>query len=140
MRDLIEEALEERGVRLQDARICILGFAFLEDSNDTRNTPALPLYNLLKDICREVVIHDPYVKGFEGVALTNKMENALRDKDCVAIVTRHKEYSNIHLDWLRDILATPVIVDGRNVFKPEDCTKAGFTFRGVGIGFHKKTQ
>jgi UDP-N-acetyl-D-mannosaminuronic acid dehydrogenase len=136
MKKLIEEALEEKGVKLQDARVCILGLAYLENSDDTRNTPALPLYNLLKGKCKEVVVHDPYVKKFEGVPLTNELKTAVEAKDCVAIVTRHKEYTDIQLDWLRNTLATPVIVDGRNIFNPEDCEKAGFSFRGVGIGRH----
>jgi UDP-N-acetyl-D-mannosaminuronic acid dehydrogenase len=137
MKNLVEEALHEKGVKLQDARVCILGLAFLGDSNDTRNTPALPLYNLLKDTCKEVVVHDPYVKEFEGIALTNDLENALKNKDCMVIVTRHKQYADIRLDWLKSILATPVIVDGRNVFNPKDCKKAGFSYRGVGIGTRK---
>ncbi|MCK4320298.1 nucleotide sugar dehydrogenase, partial [Candidatus Bathyarchaeota archaeon] len=137
MKNLVEEALHEKNVKLQDARVCILGFAFLGDSNDTRNTPALPLYNLLKNICKELIVHDPYVKEFEGIALTDNLENALKDKDCMVIVTRHKQYVDIRLDWLKNILATPVIVDGRNVFNPKDCKEAGFSYRGVGIGTRK---
>lgn len=75
-----------------------------------------------------VVVHDPYIKSCEGVDLTNQLEDALRDKDCVVIVTRHKEYFGMNLDWLKSIIATPVIVDGRNVFNLEDCVKAGFSF------------
>jgi len=137
MKNLVEEALHEKNVKLQDARVCILGFAFLGDSNDTRNTPALPLYNLLKDICKEVIVHDPYVKEFEGINLTDNLENALKNKDCMVIVTRHKQYVDIRLDWLKNILATPVVVDGRNVFNPKDCKEAGFSYRGVGIGTRK---
>ncbi len=136
MKDLIEGALAERNMKLQDTRICILGFAFLEDSDDTRNTPALPLYNFLKVACREVVVHDPHVEEYEGVALTARLENALRDKDCVVMVTRHRDYLDIQLERLKELLATPVIVDGRNVFDPEKCIKEGFTFQGVGIGHH----
>jgi len=137
MKDLVEEALHEKGVKIQDARLCILGLAFLGDSNDTRNTPALPLYNLLRGVCKEVVVHDPYVKEFEGIVLTKDLEDALRNKDCMVIVTRHKEYVDIGLDWLKGILATPVIVDGRNVFNPKDCKEAGFSYRGVGVGLVK---
>ena len=140
MKELIQEALAEKGVTLHDARICILGLAFLENSDDTRNTPTLPLYNLLKNECEEVVVHDPYVTEFEGIAATNRLDDALRGKDCIAIVTRHKEYLNISLDWLKDMLTTPVIVDGRNVFNSDTCIKAGFTFRGIGIGVHKTTK
>lgn len=138
MKKLIEEALEEQNKQLNEARICILGFAFLEDSDDTRNTPALTLYNILKPICREVTVHDPYVAAYEGVTLTTDLEEAVKDRDCVAIVTRHREYLDIKLDWLKKLLATPVIVDGRNVFNPEDALSSGFTFRGVGIGTDTK--
>ncbi|MDH5734444.1 MAG: UDP-glucose 6-dehydrogenase, partial [Candidatus Bathyarchaeota archaeon] len=60
-----------------------------------------------------------------------------KNKDCMVIITRHKQYADIRLDWLKSILATPVIVDGRNVFNPKDCKKAGFSYRGVGIGTRK---
>jgi UDP-N-acetyl-D-mannosaminuronic acid dehydrogenase len=138
MKDLVEEALNEKGVKLQDAKVCILGFAFLGDSDDTRNTPALPLYNLLKSACKGVVVHDPFVKEFEGVVLTDDLKDALRDKDCMVIVTRHKEYLDVRLNWLKSLLATPVIVDGRNVFNPKDCEEAGFSYRGVGVGSKRR--
>jgi len=138
MKDLVEEALHERGIKLQDARVCILGFAFLGDSDDTRNTPSLPLYNLLKSVCKEVTVHDPYVKEYEGITLTRNIEEALRNKNCAVIATRHKEYVNIPLDWLKNVLATPVIVDGRNIFDPKDCEEAGFSYRGIGIGKKEK--
>ncbi|MFQ6064311.1 MAG: nucleotide sugar dehydrogenase [Candidatus Bathyarchaeia archaeon] len=134
MKDLAREALAEKGMRLQEARVCILGFAFRGDCDDARNTPALALYNLLKDICREVAIHDPYIKEAEGLAITDNLTDALKSKDCIIVVTPHKEYFGIRPDWLKDIVATPAIVDGRNVFNPKDCEKAGFSYRGVGIG------
>jgi UDPglucose 6-dehydrogenase len=78
------------------------------------------------------------VVAYEGVALTTNLEEAVIDRDCVAIATRHREYLDIKLDWLRKLLATPVIVDGRNVFNPEEVLSYGFTFRGVGIGTDTK--
>jgi len=140
MKDLVEEVLHEKGVKLQDARVCILGLAFLGDSDDTRNTPALPLYNLLKDSCKEVIVHDPFVKEFEGVVLTNDLEGALRNKDCMVIMTHHRQYDDIRLDWLKSVLATPAIVDGRNVFNPKDCEEAGFSYRGIGVGNEKRRR
>ncbi|MEM2889609.1 MAG: nucleotide sugar dehydrogenase, partial [Candidatus Bathyarchaeia archaeon] len=140
MKELIEDALRERNIKLQDARICILGLAFLRDSDDTRNSPALTLYNHLKEVCKEVVVHDPYVKDYKGIVLTNNLDQALKNKDCITIVTDHKEYNKIELNQLKKKLATPIIVDGRNVFDPEKCLKEGFTFRGIGIGQRKKVK
>jgi UDP-N-acetyl-D-mannosaminuronic acid dehydrogenase len=133
MRDLAVEALGERGVELGSARLCILGLAFLEDSDDTRNTPTIPLYDLLKSECKDVVVHDPYVESFEGVALVNDIEAAVEGRDCVILVTRHGEYRGLSLDWLKERMRTPVIVDGRNTFDRDACVQASFSFRGVGI-------
>lgn len=141
VKDLIEEALGEKGVKFKDAKVCILGYAFLGDSDDTRNTPALTLYTLLKDNCKEVVVHDPYVKGCENhVPILNDLEAAVKNKDCVVVMTNHKEYGNIDLNWLRQMLATPAIVDGRNVFNPNECRKEGFAYRGVGVGSEKRRR
>ncbi|GAG31811.1 unnamed protein product, partial [marine sediment metagenome] len=85
MKELLVEALDERGIELGNAKVCILGLAFLEDSDDTRNTPTVPLYNLLKNECHDVVIHDPHVKEFEGAPLVNDLEAAVKGKDCVLV-------------------------------------------------------
>lgn len=137
MRNLIEEALLEKDINLQDATVCILGLAFLENSEDTRNTPTLPLYNVLRGHCKEVVVHDPFVKEFQGIVLMDDLEDALRNRDCLVVMTRHEDYVNLQLDWLKSLLATPIIVDGRNIFNPDDCENAGFTYRGVGVGMRK---
>ncbi len=134
MLGLIEESLAENKLKLEDASISILGYAFLENSDDTRNTPARPLYMRLEKKCSEVVVHDPYVKHEEDVNLTNDLNQALEGKDCIAVVTKHREYYDIDLKWLREKMKTPIIVDGRNVFNPRQAREAGFTFRGVGIG------
>lgn len=134
MANLIERSLQDNNVKLGDARIAILGYAFLENSDDTRNTPAYPLYKDLEQRCREVVVHDPHVRREEGINLTTNLAEALEGKDCVAVVTKHREYYDIDLRWLKDKMRTPIIVDGRNVFDPREARKAGFTFRGVGIG------
>jgi len=133
MKELLVEALDERGIELGKAKVCILGLAFLEDSDDTRNTPTVPLYNLLKNECHDAVIHDPHVKEFEGAPLVNDLEAAVKGKDCVLVATRHREYRQLSLDWLKDRMRTPIIVDGRNIFDRDSCVQAGFSFRGVGI-------
>ena len=137
MKRLITEALRENNLKLEDAKIAILGYAFLENSDDTRNTPAKPLYESLVNECQEVIVHDPYVKQEEGINLTTDLEEALRDKDCIALVTRHREYNDIDLNWLSYNMRTKIIVDGRNLFNPKEAVEKGFTFRGVGIGSSK---
>lgn len=133
MKELVIEALNEKGVSLSKASIAILGLAFIENSDDVRNTPAEPLYKMLKNSCKDLVVHDPYVKKYKGIKLTNNLEEAIRGKDCLAIVTRHKEYLELKPEDLLRKMRTPVIVDGRNTFNREQCVRTGFSFRGVGL-------
>jgi len=133
MKELLANALREKGKKLEEAKIAILGIAFLENSDDTRNTPAVSLYNMLEGECVGVVVHDPYVKEYEGVDLVNDLGEALAGSDGVALMTKHKEYGETALEWIKDKMRTPVIVDGRNVFDRDECVRMGFAFRGVGI-------
>jgi UDP-N-acetyl-D-mannosaminuronate dehydrogenase len=113
--------------------VAILGVAFLENSDDTRNTPSLTLYNELKKRGAKPVLHDPIVRDFE-VPFTKNLEGALKDADAVVLSTKHKEYLKLDLKKLAKMLRTPVLVDGRNAYDPGKARKAGLTYRGVGKG------
>jgi len=149
---LVEEALVEAGCPLAGARVAVLGVAYLEDSDDTRNTPAVPLIRTLLQRGTDVVAHDPHVRerdwgliwdGAAPVPLLADLGAALEDTDCAVVVTRHKEYvaladggdpSHAGLAWMRRLMRTPVLVDGRNVFDGLRCARAGFVYRGTGKG------
>ena len=133
MVELIGEALNEKNLEMEDAKITLLGVAFLPNSDDTRNTPTYPLFNLLKERCADVMVHDPYVEEYKDMEIGNDLEATVQGSDAIALVTRHDEYKEMSLDWLRGKMRTPVIVDGRNNFRREECLNAGFSFRGVGI-------
>ncbi len=131
MADLLEEGLTEAGRNLKDAKIAILGVAFLENSDDTRNTPSKPLYDLLLKKGAKPILHDPYVRDFE-VPFTEDLNAALEGADAIALVTKHKEYLNLDLQSLKNKMRTPVLVDGRNVYDKAICEEAGFVYKGVG--------
>lgn len=131
--DLVEDALTEHGKKLKGARVAILGVAFLENSDDTRNTPSATLYRELKKRGAKPVLHDPIVRRFE-IPFTNDLDEAVVGADAVVLATKHKEYQRLDLKMLRKKLATPVLIDGRNVFDDKIARTAGFTYRGIGKG------
>ena len=133
MKQLTEDVLHEKGIKLKDAKLTILGVAFLENSDDTRNSPTEPLYNILKTQCKDLIAHDPYVKEYEGMKITGDLEDAIRGSDCVIVATRHREYLQLKPGDMKKLMKTPAIVDGRNVFNQDVCLKLGFSFRGVGL-------
>jgi UDPglucose 6-dehydrogenase len=125
---LIEEELRERGIKLPEARVAVLGVSYLENADDTRNTPAAPLALLLLARGAEVVAHDPYVRAADWrralgnghcVPLTADLEEALTGVDCAAIVTKHREYFDLAPQRLRMVMRSPIVVDGRNVLNGE---------------------
>ncbi len=132
--ELTEQALNERGVHIAQAKIAVLGVAYLEDSDDTRNTPAAPVIEALQRKGATVVAHDPYVRELEGYELTRNLEQALRQADAAVIVTKHKPYFALDLAWLREVMRTPILVDGRNVFEAATVRAAGFTYKAIGKG------
>lgn len=131
---LTVQALAEHGCALDGAKITVLGVAYLEDSDDTRNTPAIPLIDELQARGAIVVAHDPYVRQLDGYELTHNEQMALTGADAAVLVTRHKQYYGLELDWLKEIMRTLILIDGRNVFDAMTARAAGFIYRGIGKG------
>jgi len=132
--DLTMQALAERGVASDGAKVAVLGVAYLEDSDDTRNTPAMAVIDALQHKGASVVAHDPYVRELDGYELTRDLDLALQGADAAVIVTRHRVYYGLDLARLKGIMHTPVLVDGRNVFDGEQVRAAGFTYKAIGKG------
>ena len=138
MAELTVGALHQVGVEIEEARVAVLGYAYLENSDDTRNAPSVALVNRLEELGAEVRVHDPFVAGYQG-ALAERVCGA----DAVVVMVKHDAYRAIDLHQLKEWLAcpcgggkgsSPVLVDGRRLFDRDEAEAAGFVFRGVGIG------
>jgi UDP-N-acetyl-D-mannosaminuronic acid dehydrogenase len=135
MAELTMEALDQVGIEIEDARVAVLGYAYLENSDDTRNAPSITLINRLEELGAEVCIHDPYVAQYRG-----NLAERVRGCDAVVVMVRHDLYRELNLGRLSEWLARstqkapPVLVDGRRVFNRDQAQEAGFVFRGIGIG------
>jgi UDP-N-acetyl-D-mannosaminuronic acid dehydrogenase len=126
---LVEDALEEVGKRVQGSRIALLGFAYLENSDDTRNSPTEALIQHLENWGATLSIHDPWVPEYAKSIL-----DVVKDADAVVVMVSHDEYKNLDLASLRAAMRSPVLVDGRNVVESSAAAAAGFVFRGLARG------
>lgn len=129
--DLIVESLSKAGRDIKDAKIAILGVAFLENSDDKRNTLSKILYEILQKMGAKPYLHDPYVRDFE-IPFTKDLDEIIQDADAIVIVTKHKDYLNLDLNSIKAKMRTPILVDGRNVYQKENCEQLGFIYKGVG--------
>ena len=131
MVELLEEALQQNGKKIEDAKIGILGLAFLENSDDTRNTPTKPVYEKLKAKDAKPIIHDPYVREFE-YPFTKNIDETITDANAILLMVKHKDYLNMDLSNLKQKMKTPIFIDGRNAFDKKEMENLGFTYRGIG--------
>jgi len=133
---LTADALQRAGVPLKGARVAILGWAFLSNSDDTRNTPSEPY----RDACiREgalVTVHDPYVAEYPGVPIVPFVEEALEGADAITIFAGHHQYRMLNPKVLKNLSGKkhPVIIDGRNMVDPDAYVREGFIYKGIGRG------
>ena len=131
MAELVEEGLKEAGKNIAGAKIAILGVAFLENSDDTRNTPSKILYEKLVEKGAKPVMHDPYVRDFE-IPFTKDFNEVVIHSDAIVLMTKHKDYLSLDFSSIKKQIKTPVFVDGRNVYQKQNLEKHGFIFKAVG--------
>jgi UDP-N-acetyl-D-mannosaminuronic acid dehydrogenase len=128
MHDMISEALSEAGKTIHESKIGVLGLSYKEDTGDPRNSPTIKLIELL-DV--PVIVHDPFIADHTRVK-PQPLVDTILGSDCLVVMTRHSEYRKLELECIASMMRTRVIVDGRNLFDPEECVRNGFIYRGIG--------
>jgi UDP-N-acetyl-D-mannosaminuronic acid dehydrogenase len=127
MVDLTADALQEVGVELADARVAVLGYAYLENSDDVRNSPSADLVERLRNRGARVVIHDPCVREYRG-----DLEEKLQGCDAVVLMVAHDQYRQLPWKDLKSHLRHPILIDGRHAVTDPQEQAPGFLYRGLG--------
>lgn len=132
---LVAEALNDVGKTVKGSKIAVLGVTYKPNVHDLQLTPMEKVIQKLVDMGGTVSIYDPMFKGEKvfGIRVTNTLEKALKDADCIVIGTAHKEFHSLDLAALCQVCHKPAaLVDARHVIDPETAKRYGFAFRGVG--------
>ncbi|MFZ5919288.1 MAG: nucleotide sugar dehydrogenase [Chloroflexota bacterium] len=129
MAKLTADALQAAGMQIDRSRVAVLGYAYLENSDDTRNSPSELLVARLREMGADLTIHDPWVPEHRGELLQR-----LQGCDAAVLMVKHDQYRQLDLDQLRAALRHPILIDGRGVFDPAQAQAAGLIYRGVGHG------
>jgi UDP-N-acetyl-D-mannosaminuronate dehydrogenase len=114
--------------------ITVLGVAYNGGVEDIRETPALKLIKLAENEGYSVKVHDPYVSDFEYAILG--LEEAVRDSDCVVIITDHLEFKDIDPREISSLMRSKNVVDTRNIIDLEAWQKAGFNVKVLGMAVY----
>jgi UDP-N-acetyl-D-mannosaminuronic acid dehydrogenase len=136
MYNLTVRALERLNKKPVQAKVAILGWAFINDSDDARNTPSEIYRDLLLKDGATVEVHDSHVLDYPGVPISHDLENTLKGADAIAIFAGHKEYRAMRAEEIKRIVdrERPAILDGRNVVDPDEYIAEGFVYKGIGRG------
>jgi UDP-N-acetyl-D-mannosaminuronic acid dehydrogenase len=136
MYNLTQEALTLAGKNIKGSKIALLGWAFINNSDDYRDTPSEPYFNMVKKAGAIVSIHDPYVSDYGHLKISQDLEECIKGASAIVIFTGHKQYMDIRANPIKKLAGCPhpIIIDGRNVVDPDAFIKEGFVYKGIGRG------
>ena len=117
--------------------IAVLGLSFKPNTDDMRDLPSIPLITALHDLGAVVRGYDPAAMEaaktqLPDVIYCDNAYEAAKGAEAVVIATEWEQFRALDLDRLRSVMARPVIVDLRNVYRPEDMRKRGFAYASIG--------
>jgi UDPglucose 6-dehydrogenase len=116
--------------------IGVLGLTFKPNTDDMREAPSLEIVPALQAMGAKIQAYDP--EGHEARQLLRDVDfksspyEALEDADCGVIITEWDEFRALDLDRVKEIMRRPLMVDLRNIYKPEELRPRGFTYVSVG--------
>jgi UDPglucose 6-dehydrogenase len=125
--------LERHFKSLKGVRVALLGLAFKEDTDDMRESPAIPIARMLVEKGALVVGYDPIARETARAALPAEVKfapslsAALADVDALMLVTRWSEFQSVP-DLIRQQARPPVVIDGRRMLAPASVNR----YEGIG--------
>jgi UDPglucose 6-dehydrogenase len=118
--------------------IALWGLAFKPRTDDMREAPAITIATRLLELGAAVRAYDPEAADTarrlfaDRIALCEKSYDALNGADALAIVTEWNEFREPDFKRIKQLLKTPVVFDGRNIYSPEQMRALGFTYVSIG--------
>jgi UDPglucose 6-dehydrogenase len=134
---LVEVVTECVGGSVFQKKVAVLGLAFKPDSDDVRDSPALDIAVQLKGLGADVVATDPAAietsrRLHPQLEYTADVATALDGADAVVLVTEWKQFRELDPEQTKELVNTPLVIDGRNILDAEAWRAAGWTYRGFG--------
>jgi len=122
---------------LKDKKIGVLGLAFKQNTDDVRSSPAIELCERLLKEGATLRVHDP--KAMEkakavlpGVTYVDDMNQVAEGCDALVVATEWDEFKKLDLDRAREALTHPIMLDGRNLFDPQEMERQGWIYKSIG--------
>jgi UDPglucose 6-dehydrogenase len=131
------------GGTVKGKTIGLLGLAFKENTDDMRDAPSVDISNALIECGARVRGYDPVARQtaaplMPAVEIYDDVYKMTEGCDALIVVTPWNEFKQLDLEKVRDLLISPIVYDGRNIYDPAVMKEMGFTYRAIGRGFNGK--
>jgi UDPglucose 6-dehydrogenase len=139
-RVVLEKALRYLGSDLRGKIVGIWGLAFKAETDDMRESPAIPLVEGLLSAGARVQTHDPKATDTARMIFGDRVMyaadpySAAHGADMLAVMTEWLVYRNPDFERVRKLLRRPLLIDGRNLYEPDRMAAIGFEYHGIGRG------
>ncbi|HJX01780.1 MAG TPA: UDP-glucose/GDP-mannose dehydrogenase family protein [Candidatus Humimicrobiaceae bacterium] len=133
---VVQKAVSMLGI-IDDKVIGILGLAFKPNTNDTRDAPSVTIINKFLELGAEVRVYDPVIKDYpenldKGAIMAASPYEAVEGTNLMVLVTEWDEFYNLDFSKIKNLMASPNIIDGRNIFDKKKLQELGFNYTGIG--------
>jgi UDPglucose 6-dehydrogenase len=120
--------------------IAVWGLTFKPNTDDLRDAPAVSIIRMLENEGAEVRVYDPVAmerarESLPHIVYCDSPYAAAEEADAVFLVTEWNEFKQLDMDRVRDLMRQPILLDGRNVYDPQEMRERGFIYRGMGRGY-----
>jgi UDPglucose 6-dehydrogenase len=117
----------------QGKRIAAWGLTFKARTDDLRESPALEIIGRLVDAGAEVRAYDPAIsRPMPGIEVCPDPYAACEGADVLVVLTEWDEFKWLDMDKVREVMASPRVVDARNHLDRSALLRRGFTYQGIG--------
>ena len=126
---------------LRDKKVAVWGLSFKPETDDVREAPSIVIIKAMIEEGMTVRLHDPEAieqfkevisPKFGLVEYYDSPEDACMGADCILILTEWKQYLDVDLVSVKQSMANPLLIDGRNMFDPVKVSRSGFQYYGMG--------
>ena len=134
---MADKIIKACGGTVEDKQISLLGLAFKPNTDDMREAPSLDIVPALQAAGARIKVYDPEAMG-EARALLQNVEYAanaydvLKGAEALVIITEWDQFRALDLKRVKDLLKTPIVVDLRNIYNPEEMLAHGFQYTDIG--------
>jgi UDPglucose 6-dehydrogenase len=134
---MAERVIAACGGSLQGKTVAVLGLTFKPNTDDMRDAPSLDIVPALQAAGARVRAFDPAGMR-EAQGLLKDVEyvegpyQTLEGADAVVLITEWDEFRALDLDRLKSLMKSPVMVDLRNIYRPDEMAEAGVDYHSIG--------